>query len=389
MGIKHNRILLSKVLLLLVVLLGGLTVGGCVGIKSTPEGGSGGTVANGTLYLSPASRAAGGFGCEAPSTTGKLVALNVPDGSRLWEATLESSKPATGGFGCATASVGVVIYGSPAVGSDLVYVGGYSGQIYALSSTSGALRWVYPRQGSFEPIVGGAVVALGKVYFGCSDGKVYALDAETGDPIWEFSTGGKIWSTPAVDDGTLYIGSFDKKLYALNAEDGSTRWEFKTEGAIVSTPIVYDDTVYFGSFDRYFYAVDATDGSLRWKFMGENWFWAKAVAYNNVIYAPCLDGKVYVLDAASGREVVDAIDLRSPVSSSPVLVDELLIIASEEGKVYSLDTANNQTKQLADVEAKVYAPLSFSDGAVYIHTEQDSLYAMDALTGTRREFNIK
>ena len=155
-------------------------------------------------------------------------------------------------------------------------------------------------------------------------------------------------------------------------------------GAIASTPLVYNNTVYFGSFDRYLYAVDAIDGSLKWKseVKAGSWFWAKPVIYNNTVYAPSLDGKVYILDAESGHELIDAIDLGSPVSSSPVLVDGSIIIASGEGRVYSLDTANNQKKLLADVEEKIDAPLCASNGVVYVHTqEHDTLYALNAQTG--------
>jgi outer membrane protein assembly factor BamB len=64
------------------------------------------------------------------------------------------------------------------------------------------------------------------------------------------------------------------------------------------------------------------------------------------------------------------------------LVDGLIIIASGEGRVYSLDTANNQVKPLADVREKVDAPLWASNGVIYVHTqEHETLYALDAQTG--------
>ena len=111
-------------------------------------------------------------------------------------------------------------------------------------------------------------------------------------------------------------------------------------------------------------------------------FWAKPIIYNNTIYAPSLDGKVYILDAESGHEIIDAIDLGNPVSSSLVLVDGSIIIASREGRIYSLDTANNQVKALADVREQVDAPLWASDGVVYVHTqEHGSLYALNPQTG--------
>jgi len=380
---KHNRLGLGKIsLLLIIVVVVGLTAFGCVRPGGEPKGWSGGVIADGNLFLG--------------SMEGELVALDAASGARLWVASLEISKPAGGGFGCAAPSSIVAIYGTPAVDGDLVYIGSYvkegtlsQGKIYAFRFGRDEPKWVYPREGYLSgPVVGGPVVSQGKVYISCSDGKVYALDAAEGYGGWEFQTGDKIWSTPAIDGETLYIGSFDKKLYALSTADGSKKWEFETEGAIVSTPLVYEDIIYFGSFDRHLYAVDA-DGSLKWKFLAESWFWAKPVAYNGVIYAGCLDGKVYALDAKTGDKVGE-FDLDSPISSAPVLVNSSIIIASEEGRVYSLDTASNQMNELASLEEeKVYAPLSASEGTVFIHTEKDVLYALDSETAAIREFHIK
>ena len=375
MAIKRNVVLVGKMLLLTVILLlGGLVFLGCVG--NVPKGWSGGVIADEALFLG--------------SMEGKLVALDKSSGAKLWEVPFEASSSG-GGFGCAPASTAVAIYGTPAVNDELVYVSGYNGKVYAINSGSGALRWVYPRESNLEPIVGGQVVAHGRVYFGCSDGKVYALDAVTGDRQWEFETEDKIWSTPAIDGDTLFIGSFDNKLYAVSAVDGSKKWEFLTEGAIASTPLVYDNTVYVGSFDRHLYAVSITSGKQVWQFpVGdetdnnpENWFWTKPVVYNNTIYAGNLDGKVYILNAETGHEIVDAIDLGSPVSSWPILVDNSVIVASEAGVIYTLDTANNQGKTLANLEGEVYAPLSASEGTVFLHTSEGELHALNAQSGAK------
>ncbi len=275
---------------------------------------------------------------------------------------------------------GVAIYGTPAVSGDLVYIGGYNGKIYAFTTSSLATRWVYPREGNLEPIVGGLVVSQGKIYFGCSDSKVYALDAATGDKLWEFETGDKIWATPAISDGILFIGSFDNKLYALNAADGSLKWAFETGGAIISTPLVYNSLVYIGSFDRYLYAVNAVDGNLRWKFMGGKWFWAKPVIYGNTIYAGCLDDRVYAFQADTGVKVAE-FELRSSAASSPVVVDSSIIFASRKGIIFAIDTSLNELKQLADIGEEVYGPLCVSEGVVYIHTQDLTLHQVNAATG--------
>jgi outer membrane protein assembly factor BamB len=370
--------LLAKKFLVLTIFLVGITVFGCARTGAIPRGWSGAVVADSTLFLG--------------SMEGQLVALNTANGVRVWpqDFTMKTSAPA-GGFGCAPGSTVVAIYGTPAVGGDLVYAGGYDGKIYALNTVSGDLRWVYPREGKLQAIVGGPAVSQGKVYIASANRKVYALEATTGDKKWEFQTGDKIWSTPAVSGDTVYIGSFDKKLYALNAADGSKRWEFATEGAIVSMPLVYNNTVYIGSFDRHLYALSAADGSLKWKsdFIAGKWFWAGAVSYNNTIYAPSLDGKVYVVDAQTGGKIAEPY-LGAPISSSPVIVGKLVIAVTEDGVVYALDTDNNQAGIIAtlktpnDKEEQINAPLSASDGVVYIHTQtkqHETVYAMTPETG--------
>ncbi|MDO8686986.1 MAG: PQQ-binding-like beta-propeller repeat protein [Dehalococcoidales bacterium] len=376
MGIRRSRKLLVRGALLLVVLiLLGLVVVGCVEGTTVPKGWSGGTIVDGTLFIG--------------SMEGKLVTISTVDGSRLRAVALGYTAPAAG-FGCsAPAPKTVAIYGSPAVSDDLVYVGGYNGIVSAFAFDRDEPRWVYPRQGSISGnIVGGLTVAQGKVYFGSSEGKVYALDAAEGYKQWEFETTGKIWSTPAVDGNTLFIGSFDKKLYAIDASTGKEKWHFATEGAIVSAPVIYNNTVYVGSFDRYLYALDANDGSLKWKFQAENWLWAKPVVSNGAVYAASLGGKVYALNAESGDKLVE-VDLGSPVSSNPVLAGNSVILATEDGVVYNLAPDSNQPRRLVSLAEKVYAPLSASQGMVYIHSALDKLYVVDAQSGAKREFNIK
>ncbi len=373
--------------LLVILLLGGLTTG-CAA-QDRPEGWSGGVVANGTLFLG--------------SMEGKLVAIDVSSHNRLWDdVTLETSKSA-GGFlgGCAPGSTAVAVYGTLAVSGDLVYVGGYNGKIYAFSSSSGALRWVYPREGNLGPIVSGPVVALGNVYFGAADGKVYALDADTGDKEWEFEAGDKIWATPVIDGETLYIGSFDNKLYALEANTGKEKWEkpFEVGGPIASSPVVLNNTIYIGSFDRHLYAVNATSGEQIWQYPAKDeagnkpgkWFWTKPVIYNNTVYVGNLDGKIYVINAKTGAEVVVPIDLQSPISSSPVLAGNLVVVATEDGKVYSVDTETRQHRLLATLGEKINAPLLFGEvevtpeevaPVVYAHGQKpETLYALNVKTG--------
>ncbi|OGO33068.1 MAG: hypothetical protein A2Z29_01980 [Chloroflexi bacterium RBG_16_56_11] len=384
---KPKRNWLNKIpFVVAAVLAVGLVAVGCVG-GMAPVGWSGGTVSGGTLYVG--------------SSEGQLVAVNLTDESRRWSEQLQAtSRP--GLFGCAAGgSTAVAIYGSPVVVGDLVYIAGYNGKIYAYTAATLSSRWVFPREGYFEPFVGGLVAGGGKLFVGGSDGKVYALDAATGDKLWEFTTGDKIWATAAfyentifegsggqfTNEDTLFIGSFDKKLYALNANDGTKKWEFTTGGAIITTPLVFDSTIYVGSFDRTLYALRAADGVEKWRFTGNNWFWAQPAVWKGVIYAGNLDGNVYALDAENGGKVAEF--QTGPLSAAPVVVDDFVVFAAKNGAVWKIDTASREMAKITDLVAEVDGPLATSDGDVYIHAQGTSLYRINIGSGERRLITLK
>ncbi len=374
---RYSRSLVGKILLLLfIIIIIGLVAIGCVGFGAQQAGWSGVAVADGSLF----------FG----STGGSLVALDAENGGQLWPpVSFETS--GSGGFGCAAPSTAVAIYGTPAIDGELVYIGGFDGKVRAINVETGAIRWVYPREGNLHSIIAGPLAAQGKVYIATKGGIVYSLNVATGDIIWQFEARGEIWSMPSIAGDTLFIGSFNKNLYALDVNTGEEKWQqsFESQGPIVSTPLVYDNTVYVASFDRHIYALDVTNGQKIWQFPAEGeaenkpekWFWASPVISNSTIYAPNMDGKVYVLDANSGM-FITAIDLGGSISSSAVVAGDKVFIATEEGNLYYIDTSSNQAIQLPDLGGGVSAPFTTGDGVVYVHTyKEEMVYAINAETG--------
>jgi len=81
--------------------------------------------------------------------------------------------------------------------------------------------------------------------------------------------------------------------------------------------------------------------------------------------------------------VVGAIDLGSPIYSWPVLVEDKIIVATEEGEIYAIDMANNQAALLADLDEAIHAPLCASDGIIYIYSLGQNLHALNAASGAR------
>ena len=76
------------------------------------------------------------------------------------------------------------------------------------------------------------------IYIGSYDKNVYALNSADGSLKWSFLTDKSIWASPTLSNGVIYVGSSDFKFYSLNYESGNKIWEFKTESQIWSSACV-------------------------------------------------------------------------------------------------------------------------------------------------------
>ena len=60
-------------------------------------------------------------------------------------------------------------------------------------------------------------------------------EKKSGTVLWEFETGGRVESSPAIgSDGTVYVGSSDKKLYAIKTESkglAKSPWPMRGQNA--------------------------------------------------------------------------------------------------------------------------------------------------------------
>lgn len=177
------------------------------------------------------------FGCE----DGSLYAKKTSNGKTRWRTSL-----------------GGAIKAAPAYRMGTLFVGDYGGLMNAVRARDGRILW---QSSSLGPGLGRAgsfystpAVAFGRVYSGNNDGRVYSFDSQTGELAWSFSTGGWVYSGPAVASvpGTkpsVYIGSFDGNIYALDARDGGLRWSFDMGGRVIGSLSVIGRIVYASTFD--------------------------------------------------------------------------------------------------------------------------------------------
>ena len=232
-------------------------------------------------------------------------------------------------------------------------------------------------------------VSDGVVYVSSYDDYVYALDGATGAKLWSFKTGKDIYSSPIVAEGVLYVGSQDQKFYALNSSTGAQIWSrVFVNGYHTSTAAVADRVVYLGGGDGYIYALNASDGAIVWSFRTNcNPFSCPAVT-GGVVYIGAIDtssGQMYALDAATGVKIWN-FSTGTPnnmVWSSPAVVNGVVYFGSDDRQVYALNSVTGEKIWNFTTGALTESSPAVVNGVVYIGANNHNLYALNADTGAK------
>ena len=346
------------------------------------------------------------------SSDGRIVALDATQRAANaaypspgeWEYGITTES--RGSFGCSTSQVASTVYGTPVLTDGHLCVGTYEGQVFMLEAEARMANsafpqvrsgeWKYPRDDEkLGPIVGSPAI-VGDTVFVCSSisekrrtyGIVYAIDRLYGDELWVSERlDGKLWVTPAVENGVVYISTYDGHIYALSADTGELQsWSYAADVGFVSSPLVRDGMVYAGSFDRTLQAVAVGSTTAQWSFVGGNWFWATPVLIGDILYAPCLDGSLYALSAASGNEVwAEPFVASGPLATTPVVMGDKLGLVTKDGDVYIVDVATGRGTRVANpdnekattCDATVVAPPAYHQGMMFVRTQKNVLWAID------------
>jgi outer membrane protein assembly factor BamB len=200
----------------------------------------------------PTANFAGGAGAAVtpdiavfPFPTGEVMAAFPQGGLRRWASNVTGQRP---GQAASTISD---LAGDPVIDGDRVYVGNVSGRLAALRLADGDRIWTVT-EGAVGPVwpVGGSVFMVNDL------GEVLRLDATDGSTIWRVELPGFVerrerrQSTryehygPVLAGGRLIVASSDGLIRQFDPVDGSLIGTLEIRGGATSNPVVADGTLY-------------------------------------------------------------------------------------------------------------------------------------------------
>jgi len=273
------------------------------------------------------------------SWDGYVYALDGNSGALQW-------KIETGGF----------VIASPAIGPDgSIYVGSNDGFMYAINS-SGVIRWI-SNLPEISPINSDPVLnhSGDTLYFGTDSGDMHALDTATGSLRWTFSV--TDIHTPTSDsdysivgaaavgiDGGIYFGCENTYFYSVDAM-GKLQWYFKAEEGIRSSPVISNDSViHFVAQDGYLYFLDTVGFQIWETFVGDVLYCSPAIdALGNIIVAGYAGSDTigaateFTCLNASGAILWEYFISGVNDSSPNIAPDGSIYIGAHDGNLYKLE----------------------------------------------------
>src|SRR5512135_18892 len=305
-----------------------------------------------------------------PLDNGELVALDAATGRPVWQRRLrDDHKLRTHGV---------------ALWKDALLIGAENlsdlptrdRALTAWRLSDGAEVWQWPTGGDSlsVPCVNESIV-----YFSSSEPRVYAFDLTTRQQRW--SVPGLAWTpeAPGLFDQTLVVPARGPQAAAYSVVDGTRLWvaavDDKETEWLNYSPVVTAETVYLSGWRNKLYAVDRLSGERRWVYSSERGITCGPVLSGDKLLVGVKDYReadgqrktgygLYALKTSTG-EVVWKVRTDKHIYISPVIVDEVVLLASDDRRLRALNVNDGSELWQVTLPDKLRAgPLVIDDRVV-------------------------
>lgn len=297
--------------------------------------------------------------------TGVVRAFGLSDGEELWEKELKPTNKKAKDNSLSGAGI--------ALDDEKLFVTTGFGQVFAMDKNDGSIIW---NEDIKAPIRIAPTVDDGLVIVQTLDNGIYALNINTGKEMWkdkleeEATTmiGGAAPAYSASNDFVLAAFS-NGQIQAYKASTGTLLWSewvvpaSSTESidditAIKANPIIDNDKAFVVGYNGPLVAIDIRTGAKIWQkelaCSSQPWL------AGNFLFALTTDGDLVAINKQDGKIVWTTIipyanddEKLGVFTSGPILANDALLVASSNGKLFSISPYNGRIMGVADIEEGV------------------------------------
>jgi len=207
--------------------------------------------------------------------------------------------------------------------------------------------------------------------------------------VWQADLKTANFSSPVISGGKVLVAGENGTVRALDLLTGREAWKVALKCRIYgSTPAVADGTAYYGavagngSRTGSVFAISVADGSLRWTFTPPGDVYSSPLVMENLVVIGCDDGNVYGLQRDNGRPSWKFRTGNKVHDNSAALAGGTLFIGSFDGCMYALKAATGEQLWKFKTRKRVNTCPVVAGGQVFFGAEDGNLYVLSAADGT-------
>ena len=310
-----------------------------------------------------------------------VYAVSLGDGREIWRYPAERKNE-------------LVFYATPAITPDGLVIIGSAGTDHSLIALSPNdinpdtntpfEAWRFT--GAKDYWVAAPLVIENKLFAVNADGNLYILDLQDGRSSKEATVveldGGRLWSQPTTDGERIYITSLDHHVIAVDVNTYEVVWRENLGGAVPGSAVPTEDgSLYVGSLASQLEKFDPATGNHQAILDAGNWVWSTPSLDGDTLYFSDVDGNFYSYNTSTGKLNWNPIKPDGPITASPLVREEHILLATESGSVYAIDR-DGKVLWSEDVGGKIYTtPIAVGDLTVVAPLETEFYLAALDLNG--------
>ncbi len=271
------------------------------------------------------------------ATTGlaELTAIDSASGKILWRQPVSSP-----------------LRTAPTVSQGRVLTVPVDNRLTVLSAKDGKMAWMYEGLNESAALLGGAspAIADGIAVAAFTTGDLIAFDLERGRTIWSENLSRirrgdmmagitSVQALPVIHDSKVYAIGHSNRMLAIDLQSGDRVWDLPIGGT--ETPWITDNYLYVIDNNNHLICVEMDRGLVKWTvplLQGDDA--AKAgkrrmagpVLAGGRLFVMGWDEKLWVLSPQDGK-MIGSYELPGVASVAPIVVDNTLIVMTDNGKL--------------------------------------------------------
>lgn len=206
------------------------------------------------------------------------------------------------------------------------------GKIMALNVNDGTTAWETSRTSKISwasPVL--ADFGGKKQLVLTADPIVAGYDTETGKELWKVECMmGEVGSSAAVGSGLVFAANEYARLVAIDPATATVKWENTEYLPEVSSLVCAEGMLFVATSYGYLVCYDAVTGAKLWEVDFSTGFYSSPVVADNKVYALDLKGVMHILELNRIKKVIGAPTVGEECFATPAFADGQIFIRSKE-----------------------------------------------------------